>query len=173
MGYLGVCELDLEFPDLEGNPSIVSPVLIVDSTNFNKDVPLLVGTNILKHCLNHLKENVGSNFLQKIKVSSWKLALQSSAVKQKHSLENSGKVICSKAVVLPPHSKVPVSGLTRVNIPKSLVLTETADFPMLPSGIAVIPTVQKAEFTTTSAKRIHVELENLTDHDIILPSKSV
>ena len=46
MGYLGVCELDLEFPDLEGNPSIVTPVLIVDSTNFNKDVPLLVGTNI-------------------------------------------------------------------------------------------------------------------------------
>ena len=173
MGYLGVCELDLEFPDLEGNPSIVTPVLIVDSTNFNKDVPLLVGTNILKHCLHHLKENVGSNFLQKIKVSSLKLALQSSAVKQKHSLENNGKVICSKAVVLPPHSKVPVSGLTRVNIPKSLVLTETADFPMLPSGIAVIPTVQKAEFTTTSAKRIHVELENLTDHEIILPSKSV
>ena len=39
--------------------------------------------------------------------------------------------------------------------------------------MTVIPTVQRAEFTTASAKRIHVELENLTDHEIILLSKSV
>ena len=46
--YLGIVLLHLVFPDVGETISFVTPVVIVSDTDFNKHLPVLLGTNVME-----------------------------------------------------------------------------------------------------------------------------
>ena len=50
-------------------------LLVVPESNYNRDVPILLGTNILQHLLENVQEKFGSKCLQETQISvPWKLS---------------------------------------------------------------------------------------------------
>ena len=141
---------------------------------FNTDIPFLIGTNVINACFHFLKQSTGSNFNQRLKLSTpWKLAFQYVLSRTKNSFEKKGKVCCSKSVLVPPFSDATVSGLTRVTTGKTLVLTDTHSTDILPAGLVLLPSVQDVDFSTGSNHRMPIQIRNLTTRQITIPAKAV
>ena len=53
--YSGVVVLEFSFPSLGLESLEPVPILVVKETNYNKQVPFIIGTNILTHCQEKIK----------------------------------------------------------------------------------------------------------------------
>ena len=172
--YIGIVAVDLQFPELQSEQTFSTPILVLKDTEFNTDIPFLIGTNVINACFQFLKQSTGSNFNRRLKLSTpWKLAFQYVLSRTKNSFEKKGKVCCSKSVLVPPSSDVTVSGLTRVTTGKTLVLTDTHSIDILPAGLVLLPSVQDVDFSTGSNHRMPVQIRNLTTRQITIPAKAV
>ena len=175
LDYIGIIAVDLKFPDLDENRLFSTPVIIMNDTHFNHNVPFLVGTNVIKSCLTHLQEEVGPNFIQKAKLCTpWKLAFQCVLSDNKRSFDRKGHVYSTKPVVIPSFSHVTVSGLTRVSSSRETqVVTEPDHLHSLPVGLVLLPSVRQINSSTRYSHRIPVHIRNLTSQQVIIPAKAV
>ena len=173
--YHGVIPVDLKFPELISEQTFTVPVLVMKDTAFSHDVPFLIGTNVLSSCLHVLQQEKGTNFVQKLHVSTpWKVAFQCLQMQEKRSLGKLDEVYSTKAVEVAPLSSVTVSGITRAHTPgKTLTITESNVLHVLPAGLVVQPSLQEVDFSTGMKNRIHVTIQNLTRHPVTIPNKSV
>ena len=164
LDYSGIIAVDSKFPELDNDKICSTPVIGIKDTNFNQEVPFLLGTNVFKSCLSYLQEKAGPSFIQKARVGTpWKLAFQCVLNEDKKSIDKMGHVLSTKQVVT-------VKGLTRVSCPsKTMVVTEPDCFRMLPVGLTLLPSFQEID----SNHRITVHIRNLTSQQIIIPSKAV
>ena len=175
LDYYGIIAVTLGFPELEGNPTFDVPILVVKDTHFNNDIPLLIGTNIIQPCFQYMKTTAGVNFLQKCQIPNpWRLAFQCASSLNKRSILNLGLVVATKPSVVPANSRIFVKGQTRATtLGDVLVITEEPEFPVVPTGIVVNPTLQQVNFSVGSTNKVNVEVSNLTNHDITIPGKTV
>jgi hypothetical protein len=75
--YIGVVCLKLSLPEIDPSLSFSTPVVIVSDTDFNKGCPLILGTNVIDECRDHLQNKFGNSYTQKSKISTpWCLAFQ-------------------------------------------------------------------------------------------------
>ena len=87
---------------------------------------------------------------------------------------NLGLVVATKPSVVPANSRIFVKGQTRaITLGDVLVITEEPEFPVVPTGIVVNPTLQQVNFSVGSTNKVNVEVSNLTNHDITIPGKTV
>ena len=74
--------LSVNFPTEHVQGSIL---LVVPDTEYNSNVPLLLGTNVLNEFLNSCKTDLGDNFLQTSNLHTpWYLALRCIVVGRKN-----------------------------------------------------------------------------------------
>ena len=172
--YIGIVLLDLVFPHVDKLVSFPTPVVIVNDTEFNRRVPVLLGTNVMEAYQMHLKNKFGANYIQKSKVSTpWKLGFQCLNA-QARVADKVGQLVSSKPVCIPADATVQVKGLIKATCPQEiLVCTEEEDFPQLPSGLMLTPSVHSVDFTIGSKHSMSVEVRNFTQHDITLPANSI
>jgi len=74
---LGYVEADIAFPEQTSGVKDPIPtiILVVPNTSFNKDVPVVIGTNCIRHCMSKCHELYGKSFLQQGKQDlAWRLA---------------------------------------------------------------------------------------------------
>ena len=143
-------------------------------TEFNRRVPVLLGTNVMEAYQMHLKNKFGANYIQKSKVSTpWKLGFQCLNA-QARVADKVGQLVSSKPVCIPADATVQVKGLIKASCPQEiLVCTEEENFPQLPSGLMLTPSVHSVDFTIGSKHSMSVEVRNFTQHDITLPANSI
>ena len=172
--YLGLIEIDISRPEIDPVVTFPTPVLVVDNTNFSKKSPFVIGKNIINPCMKFLKQRDGEQFLQKVKLSdSWRSAIQCNSLRIKPSSGKLGQVICHRQVVIPPNSTHTITGSTRsCTLGKTLVMTDAEEFTQLPAGLMVDPILQEVDFPNRTHKKMNVQIFNLTNSQITIPSTS-
>ena len=102
LAYIGIVVSALSFPSLGEHFDSTEPIpiLVVKDTDFNKNVPFIIGTNIISHCFEKIslsgsstEDNPG------FQNSAWQMAFRCLSCPTTFS-----KVVCTKQIVVPPHS---------------------------------------------------------------------
>ena len=163
--YSGVVVLEFSFPSLGLENLEPVPILVVKETNYNKQVPFIIGTNILNHCQEKIKT------LREVSIQddTWNTAFN--CLNASPSLST---VVCTKQVVIPAYSCKEVKGLTRYSFEnKSRILTETDINHPLPAGLMVVPCMRHVQPSPLSFQRMGVLVKNFTSRQVTIPYKSV
>ena len=147
---LGYIEAEIRFPgNLAGsNMSQMALILIVPDTDYNKKVPLIVGTNVIKVCRDDCLQSSGVRYLQQLHMSAtWKAAYQF-LTKQEKVQNLDGKIALVKS-----KSRTPV----KLKPFESRILMAVARTRKVPSGTSLIfePT-EKLESLAISASLVTV-----------------
>ena len=81
--YFGYIQADIQSIDFPTDYVQSCIILVVPDTDYNTNVPVLLGTNVLVEFLNNCKENLGVNFLQNANLhTSWYLAFRCMVVRE-------------------------------------------------------------------------------------------
>ena len=173
--YIGIIAIDLEFLEFKNYKVFSTPFLVLKDTQFNSDVPFLIGTNVINTCFLSVEQNSGPNFIQKLKISSpWKFAFQNVIARNKYSFDRAGHVRSTRSIIIPPSSEITINGITRVStVGETLIAVDANNNHNLPAGLVLLPSVQTLDFSCGNHHRVPVKIQNLTCHQITIPAKTV
>ena len=166
--YLGVTLIDCKLPDSvvgHGNSSCEVAALVCKDTNFSKQIPVIIGTNVFRSF------KPGTMHQEKLKCEAvFALNMQARLDIEKGKLGNI--LVKDQSVIVPAHSSKLVKGLPKLKtkIPAlTHVLVQEPSDQELPSGLGIV--ASKVEMN--GLRKIKVELINSTDHDIVLKRKDI
>ena len=110
--YSGYIEASVRIPNTDMEPLLI-PILIVSSTDYNKEVPSIVGMKVIREVSDLLRDgNVGDI------PKEWKLAFDAANIAQ------IGVVKTTKDITLQPMEVRTITGLVRKNKEVESVVTE-------------------------------------------------
>jgi hypothetical protein len=162
LNYEGFVEATVQLPK-PFNDNLYALFLVVPNDEYNTQVPIIVGTNILEVVQSSIDED-GSGVSLESFDSAWKLGVESLNC-------NLGAVKSTKSLVVPAHSKIVIHGFTHAKLRNSTsVLTEECFDKPLPGGLIVAPGYLKLSSGMT---RVPVKVINLSDRDVTISPKSV
>ena len=74
--FYGFIEVVLSFKDAGlGDSDILVPVLVIQDTDYNKRIPMLIGTNVIGRNLDEVQRLYGDKYMQQTQVKdAWRLA---------------------------------------------------------------------------------------------------
>lgn len=160
--YVGYVDLEIT---IDGNHYFV-PVLVIQE-NFSDDVPLILGTNLLKLMYNNGKD-IGHTSLQ----LPLKEVMQNMA---KTDIDIIGIVRSSKQTVLQPGQTTTVTGISRacagIRCAKMTVMTDDFIDQALPGGLRLIPSVLNVTPKGKSFMKVSVDILNTSTKSVTIPSK--
>ena len=154
LNYLGCVVVQVCVPCL-GEATVQAPCLVVPMTEYNKEVPIIVGTNIINReyqCTMDGADDIPT---------AWASAFK--AIRNDHV----GVVRTTTAVVLQPNETRTISGLARKSRDSESALTEPLE-DCLTSKVSVCPRVVRTNKPGTTA-RIPVRVCNLSAKVVTIP----
>lgn len=170
--YIGYTRVLISLPkSVTGIEEIISSlVLIVPDCDFNGEIPLLVGTNVLDRLYQNGVKREGLKFLQGCELSAECLMLFQ-YIAQTHREEEEArpvKLLGHHPVVIPAGQRVCVLGGVRIktSTPLTSYATESPTTSPLPGGIFLVPTLLDVPYQ--SFNKVPVLLCNMSSHDITL-----
>lgn len=176
MPYLGYIAADVAIPGLSENSPAV--FLVVPDTDYNRKVPVLLGTNILKPVMEKCKEDNGARFLQKMAASTpWWLTFRCLQLQDKALTRTKGRLGLVKSaemdnIRIPKNGSAVITGsLTDTVMCNRLAMTDSTEKTVLPSGVEVMPTLINHKGGATDC--IQVEILNPTDRPVIIPPRGL
>lgn len=159
--YLGVVTLDLVLPGVVGDDEICALFLVVEDSGVNADVPMLLGTNVLRHCYDLCKQQ--SNEWQQKLPAGWQCAFL--------CLEMSGTqppldtvVKCQSAIEVPPRGMADFH-VWSIKPQKGENWLVSDDDLALPGGVVVTPILVTGDQTDP----ITVTINNMSDKSVVIP----
>ena len=88
--YMGFVVVKLSVPEFSSKTKTYL-LLVVPTTTFSKDIPVLLGTNILCPLMTECKDLYGVQFLQRAKLDTpWELSFRCLATQEKNLNKSSG-----------------------------------------------------------------------------------
>ena len=165
-------------PDVEDG-SHYFPILVVPESNYNRTVPLLVGTNILHHLLSGVKGSYGERFLQQADLHTpWYLAFRSLTLREKELDRNNnrlGLVKCAaaKPVIVPPNTSITIPGYIDKAIPYGTTpaILQSTPGSAIPSDLEVTPAVTAYKYPVKHL--VEVCVDNITTRTVQIPPKAL
>ncbi len=148
--YHGVVEVPIKASANEESEDFVVPVLVVGDTAYNKEVPFIIGTNVI-------------SAIQKVPSSqAWKVAVESLRQCNQHVSCN---VYSVGRVVIPANQKVVISA--RVGIPQENqhCIIESSEF--LPGGLMMPTTLVEMR----KDGKVKLQIVNFSNKDIEIPRR--
>ena len=147
--YTGYIEVDIGMICGDKNISGTYPILVVPATPYNRNVPLLLGTNILRHLQQECQQHFGARYLQhSITETPWWLAFRSLTLREKQLTRSQGRVGTVKSNIT---EKFILPGNRRVKIPaiicnqmitdESLVMYSPTSSSSYGKSVEITPTV--------------------------------
>ena len=136
-------------------------VLVVPGNAYTEEVPLLLGTNVIRPHLESYRETADQSAIDSV----WTLA--SKALQKIEPSDGVlGLVKSTKAESIQPGCKKVIHGITRVGagitLPRMPMMTEAVPEHALPGGLLVTPEVIETPTTTASTYMIQVEIQNVS-----------
>ncbi|KAH3885714.1 hypothetical protein DPMN_009710 [Dreissena polymorpha] len=112
--YMGYIEAAISVPNISEETFDV-PVLVVPNTEHNINVPVIIGTNVIRHLHSLPLENLSEE---------WKAALMATSL-----ATNIGLVVSTNksTVELPPYETMTISGFVRKSTQDSAAVTEPSE----------------------------------------------
>jgi len=148
--YSGYVELEMREPS--SSETLCVPVLVVPTTTYSAQVPMIVGTNVLKAFQE--KGVIGRS-------AAWKSAMLNLVVGRK---EDDVAVYCVSAIEIPPNKAIVICG--RVGAQRDFCSGILEPVDVLPGGI-VMPVCA----VTVEDKMVSVRLINLSSHAVKIPKR--
>ena len=162
--YLGVVVLDFELLGSGTDQVYPTPVLVVHDTPYNQRVPFILGMNLIVPCLQASVPEANMS-------EPWQLASKASENQKTGFI---GHVFCAKETVVPSNTCITVQGISRIQQDCDFpVITEVDDCSPVPSGIVILPTLQKIRRTKRPLTSVHIQVHNVSPHAVTLPPKSL
>lgn len=156
--YVGYTEVSIRAPFTNGNP-ILAPILIVPSTEYNKSVPAIIGTNMIRECANQCKQEE----IQEVPIE-WQTAFSSL------SGSSIGTVKSTKKITIQPMETKTITGIIRKQHQFEAAVTEPLDdVNAIPA--AVCPRVVSLK-NPGKTSRVPVCICNLSAKVLQIPVKS-
>lgn len=178
--YLGFIEVELKFPQhtCGTDKTIYTLVLVSPDQPYNKRVPLLVGTNVLRPLVQDCMQKGGTQFLKSLAIqSNWGLAYSQYCNNAKSQTENVSVLrvtLCSKISVRLKQGETGVlKGICHTKPkgdPCQALVSGTHVFPT-PGGLIIHD--QLVDVKPECHNRFKLAVKNLSQHDIILRPKAV
>ena len=118
MPYSGFVTLEITSAGIPSDNIQECILLGVPETDYNKTVPLLIGTNVLEESLLYCKSKIGENFLQKSALhTSWYLAFRSIVIRERELRRKKNRLALirsaeQKQITIPPNSSITIKGIT-------------------------------------------------------------
>ena len=154
--YLGYIEVSVRLSD-EGEGSLCVPLLVVPSTDYNKTVPIIVGTNIIRQ----LKESSTEN---NIISNEWQSAFRSL------SQNKVGVVKTTTKLSLQPMETKTVTGFVRKSADIESAITEPIEQGNL-TKVTVCPRVVTLN-NPGKTSRVPVKIFNMSAKVVIIPPRA-
>lgn len=178
--FLGYIETEVSFPKGTSglNQSLGAVVLVVPDTNFNKDVPLVIGTNVIKQCKDDCVDKYGVNFFRVAQPDlAWRLAyrhLTGLNRKVKKAFSNCKvRVNSNDALVIPAMQTTVVwTTIKTQRLNKSFWSLVEGEESALPEPLHVLPALVRVQMDG-GTKRIAVRVDNPSTSDVKIPPRIV
>ena len=175
--YLGYIEIEVEIPSI-GSGKNTYPLLVVPDTNFNKNVPILLGTNILCPVMENCKKTYGVQFLQKASLETpWQLSFKCLSTQEKKLRRSGGVVAFVKSaevrIAIPPRTTLSIDGFISKPIPfrQCSVVVQGLNKPNLPEAIQVMPTL--LNYDPSDIGMIPVTISNCSSRQVVVYPRSL
>lgn len=145
---LGYIEADISFPEQTcgSQRRVPTLLLVVRNTSFNKQVPIVIGTNVIRKCKEDCIEDFGSCFMQKVKPDlAWRSAYQylSYARRKYHKIFKGTKLKTQSSAPVTVHPNETIVLWSAVQTRKIggtvTALIEYSD--SVPSALQIVPAV--------------------------------
>ena len=177
--YFGYIQVDLQSVDFPTKHVQSSILLVVPDTEYNSNVPLLLGTNVLTEFLNSCKYELGDNFLHHAELHTpWYLAFRCLVVRDKELKKNKHRLAVIKSaerenITVPANSTVTIKGVTSKELdyrPTCAMLVQT-EKSVLPDDFDITPAVVHYNYKKNGI--IEVQVSNVTMSTYTIPPKAV
>lgn len=174
--YLGYIEIEVDVPELnvQGRSTVM---LVVPETSYNKGVPVLLGTNILRPLMEICRESQGQQFLQRVaKSTPWWLTFRCLGVEDRAVSRARGRLGLVKCASSAPirirsNTAASVAGFISDPLPCArLAMIHGTEKTVLPSGVEVTPTLTDY---CHGVGLLQVEITNLSGRPIVLAPRSL
>lgn len=170
--YKGIVEVDIGFPDGVNDgiqDGMAALAFVVPDTDYNLQVPLLIGTNLIRPYYEQIAE-VAGKAVESWPVSiAWKNAYQS-LVSMVEAVDKR-VIFTEKAVKVPAHSKIFIRGLIRTQaLPRCCTVSIDADDISLPAGLLVSQCMVDLK-PSQKQHWIGVPVHNISGKDVTIPGK--
>ena len=148
--YIGFVEIDLEL-DVPSDVALSEPLsvmmLVVPTTPYGSQVPVLLGTNVLRPLIERYKEMFGNRYTDVTRYSSsLELVFRCMNVHEKELSRHEGRIsvlkcITSSPVVVHPNGSVVVSGrpVKRVPVGQCSAMVVPAERSVFSRGVEISP----------------------------------
>ena len=171
--YAGYIEADVTVPGLfEGDTSTI--LLVVPNTEYSKRVPVLLGTNLLRPIMDNCREKHGTQFRQKIAMSTpWWLTFRYLHVEDKAVSRANGRLALVKSaerftVTIPANRRIMMTGFVSDEVPcRRLAMVHSTEKTVLPSGVEITPSLMN--YKGDNSGEIAVEISNPTRNPVVIP----
>ena len=179
MPYFGYIQADLQSVDFITDYVQSCILLVVPDTDYNTNIPVLLGNNVLLEFLNNCKENLGVNFLQNADLHTpWYLAFRRMVVREKELKKNKNRLALVRSaeiknITIPANSTVTIQGVTAKEIdhkPLCALLVQTED-SIISNDFDVTPAVINYNFGKNGM--VDVQRTNVTISTFTVPPRAV
>ncbi|XP_076083902.1 uncharacterized protein LOC143054750 [Mytilus galloprovincialis] len=180
MPYLGYITASIELPGAATNGSRHRCLfLVVPDSNYNREVPLLLGTNILKEIMEDVKLRFGSKFLQDVNLhTNWYFTFRCLLLREKELQKRSNRLGLvksaeGKTIKILPNRDVIIQGYTDHELPYHTVCamlqpTEKAD---IPTDLDVAPTLLSYSYRNNGTIPVHIS--NVTTRTVTISPNAI
>ena len=154
--YLGFVEVDMELSEgIAGREQTHSvPVLVVVNTQYNAQVPFIIGTNVIRRCFDFGRRKTGQQFWMSMQVQpAWQMAFNSfqAASQSPRALAH---LVTSSRIQLAPGETVVVSARTEADWKYGLTSK------LRKSRLLVEPSLVEPEASGNQQRNFLVEVKN-------------
>ncbi|MCG8048820.1 MAG: DDE-type integrase/transposase/recombinase, partial [Candidatus Thiodiazotropha taylori] len=179
MPYSGYIQVQLSSGGIPSDHIQDCLFLVVPDTDYNKTVPLIIGTNVLEVLLHHCKSELGENFLQNSALHTcWYLAFRCLVIRERELKKNKNKLALirsaeSRSITIPPNSSITIKGVTTKEVDYKqtcAMMVETKD-SVLPSDFDITPAVITYCFGKNGL--IDVQITNITTSTFNIPPRAI
>ena len=180
MPYLGYVLIDLATHGLSSVDVLKESIfLVVPDSNYNKKVPVLIGTNILYRLLDITRSEFGSRFLQDADLhASWYLAFRCITLRERQLVRNRNRLAVLKSaestrILIPSNGKVVINAYMDRKLPYQKVLAMLHSTPKssIPNDLDITPSLHY--YDCEDASMIPVEISNVTTRTVCVSPKAL
>ena len=177
--YLGYIEVEIEAIGAGIQKKQPCLLLVVPDSDYNSQVPLLLGTNVLTIFLNECKSKHGNRFLQGADIHTpWYLAfrcmlLQDRELSRQHFSLGKVRSLTSKRLLITANSGVVVQGYVDkpVNYRSTCAVIQPTKGSVIPDDIDIVPTI--VNYCCNSKMYVDVHISNITTRTISIPPRAL
>lgn len=174
--YSGYIQLDLEVSGIDAECQSCL-LLVVPTSNYNYNVPILLGTNVLSVYLGTCKHKHGDKFLQEANLHTpWYLAFRCMVLQERDLVRRNfqlGLVKCAglKRVVIPPNSDVTVTGYIDKALPyrHTCAILQSTHRSAIPDDLDISPSL----ITYREKGFVDVNISNVTTRTVVIQPRAL